>query len=115
MSAQSDGRAAQSGFGRSTRSPVGCDQSTAAPVVSTVEALDRQAAVEGAVGGEQVRRDDEDILAAAGGKVAHVALDRGSSDPDGLVVAQAMQEKHDVKRSLHSWIGQDNFCLGLLL
>ncbi len=29
MSAQSDGRATQSGFGRSTRSPVGCDQSTA--------------------------------------------------------------------------------------
>ena len=29
MSWQSDGRAAQSGFGRSTRRPVGCDQSTA--------------------------------------------------------------------------------------
>ena len=28
MSAQSDGRAAQSGFGRSTRRPVCCDQST---------------------------------------------------------------------------------------
>jgi hypothetical protein len=30
MSAQSDGRTAQSGFGRSTRSPVGCVQSIAA-------------------------------------------------------------------------------------
>ena len=29
MSAQSDGRTAQSGFGRLTRTPVGCDQSGA--------------------------------------------------------------------------------------